>query len=116
MTSAPPPLSPALRIRFGSAPGFSLRVCALDLQIQSTQKEGYTRIVTAIVPSFTRLAVAYSYRDNDGKHNKCMILVPSEDQATFQLGPLGLEGRFRIQKELTNPARAADVFRHFNPA
>ena len=112
-TSAQEP-EPALRIRMGSKPGASLRVKALGLEV--VRKEA--GIIDAVVPSFREVAVATSGLSSPTapkKTNRCVILVPSEEEARIEWNGLFVEGRFSIREKEWDSRFAREMFREFQP-
>ena len=105
---------PALRLRMGSKPGASLRVKALGLEV--VRKEG--GIIDAVVPSFREVAVATSGKAGSmmgKKTNRCVVLVPADEDASIEWHEFFVRGRFSIADKVWNSRLASEFFRGFQP-
>ena len=106
---------PALRLKIGNRPGASFRVKAPGLEeVGSTKLEDGGQVVEAIVPRFTRAAVAFSGK----RSNTFLLLEPQpdgEERVRDFHGCYEVRGRFRIVEKITDPEEASKRFRAFRP-
>lgn len=100
-----------LRARVGNTEGHTFRLKAVDTVEVGRVREGNLRAVDLEIPSFERIAVAFSGTEM----HRVFILEPSEESNRFDFGPFFVEGKYRITEKVNDGEKAAEVFRGFVP-
>lgn len=99
----------ALCIRMGNEPGRSFRVKAPGLVVLEKSPLASGSVITAIVPTFARGAVAFSGE----QVNRMFVLEPSDEPNAFDFGRFGIAGRYRVVEKVNDPEQASKCFREF---
>lgn len=107
-----PKKKPALTCRYGSEPGKSFSVKALDLVKGDTAKKGAVRMTDAEVPEFETAAVKFSGKDMQ----RCFIIERASRRKTYNHGHFFIEGMFKIVEKVNGAAAASRRFKTFEPA
>ncbi|MGE0792506.1 MAG: helix-turn-helix domain-containing protein [Sandaracinaceae bacterium] len=113
VTRRGPTAEPALRIRMGNEPGHSFRVkvhttdgSTLELgEREKLESGGY--VLPASVAHFDRAVVSFSGE----KVHRLFLIAASDESDSFDFGPFGIAGHYKLIAKINDPENAADAWK-----
>lgn len=108
-------IKPALWGAYGSSPGLNVRVKALSIIREKKKVRNDAHIVSFEIPSFKRVAISVSRKDEEGSAKRCFIIEPSSFSNCYEVGSFFIQGNFFVSADYNKSHEAAQMYREFEP-